>query len=91
MNDNTKTKTTLSEVIELFKKHLRDEYPFWRRVDISDYTGMTDMFEKEIVIQALERTKGNQVKACVGMGIKRSTLRDRMVKHNVIRKDFVKR
>jgi two-component system response regulator AtoC len=44
--------------------------------------------EKILIIQALHKTRGNQVKAAQLLGIHRNTLRNRIDKYNLTEKDF---
>jgi len=50
---------------------------------ISPDSDMISSLERGLILRALQKTKGNQLKAAALLGIHRSTLRGKMEKYNI--------
>jgi DNA-binding protein Fis len=49
----------------------------------SQELGMISIIERELILRALQKTKGNQVQAAQLLGMNRSTLRGKMERYNI--------
>ena len=49
----------------------------------SQELGMISIIERELILRALQKTKGNQVQAALLLGINRGTLRGKMERYNI--------
>ena len=75
-------KMTLEEVLKRFA-HSYLAYYESRRPPMGLYDKMVSETERAAITVALEKTKGNQIKAAKILGINRNTLKSKMEKYKV--------
>ncbi len=59
-----------------------------REEEVGDYTKRMEEFEKQLIFSALMESRGNISRAAKQLGIKRTTLRYKMQKHDLLRFKF---
>lgn len=67
----------------MLKEEMENMYPAWRTIPNGELQYFAQNFEKVVIEFALNKTKGNQVKAAAMIHINRNTLRKRVVRYGI--------